>query len=320
MPVRKLYNGSPDLQGFSLAFAESHRDEKLARLAGQVTTDPRFRPNEPPFIRTSASRAGPGATSPLAGHDTALVELRAQAGSALVVPAHGPRWSSPNRARTSAGSGCRRRPEGSESNRRYTSLRLVEDPSALAWNFILSDWIFGGGRYTTGLRAPQNVPAFVNIRHRVEENGRVVHLGELSGDLRVIRDGEYWAAMFTDGLCDGCVTAEFSPPAGGPASMPQPQLPWSEVLPGFSIVAAPDFFPQFDPNDLARFNVYFFEGGAETTRAGAAFARTPSFSFRAGQSGPSRSPRIGGSRRRLRPRCRCRPRRTSGAAATTRGG
>lgn len=265
LPVRKLFSGSADLDGGALQFSQSHRDEKLFRLSTVVDLplEDGLDTRSPPFIRLSASKASGDREERLPQSTAELVRLEAFAGSVLVWPVPAPLVEQAFQN----GKVCKFRvpPEtgGTGSNRRYTSLRLIEQPGKLAQNFIYSDVIFGGGRHTTGFRAPQNVPAFVNIRHRVDADGTLAHLGENRGDIPRIQGGGYWAAMFVDNLCDGCITVQLTGKGGGVAA-----ARIAAALPAFSVVAAPDFFPQFDPNDLGKYDHHFLEGGTETASGG----------------------------------------------------
>lgn len=268
LPVRKLYDGCPHLHGHRLAFAESHRDEKLHRLMDFVDSPAgtRFEVDAPPFIRQCASLARPGEVATLRGHDTPLAGIAAMAGSAVVTPEPQPlvceAFQGPQRLRFIVPAE-KESHLGLTSNRRYTTLKLLEQPFMEVIDFVLSDFVFGGGRHTTGLRSPRNGPVFVNIRHEVIEGGQIRHIGNSRAELERIERGGYEAAMFVDGLCDGCVEAQLEPPA---TSAVLPLWLRERPRPAFSLVAAPDFFPRFDPVDLP--DEFFLEGGSESASGG----------------------------------------------------
>ena len=273
LPVRKLYDGCPHLHGHRLTFAESHRDEKLARLATRfvkLPSDSGLDPAQAPFIRESASRASPGRSESLGRQGDELARIGMMTGSALVTPS--PRalveeaWQGDRRLRFIVPP-AKERHLGLTSNRRYSTLKLVEQPLDEAIDFILSDFVFGGGRYTTGLRSPRNGPVFINIRHKVLADGSLQHIGNTRGGLHEVKCGGYEAAMFLDGLCDGCVEAELAEPADI-AARAIPDWLKKTPLAAYSIVAAPDFFPRFDPVDLNDRNKAFLEGGPETASGG----------------------------------------------------
>lgn len=264
MPVRKVYSGCPSIGRASLHFAESHRDEKLARLAAVEGLAPppelALVRNRPPFLRHSRSTTTSAGATPLPGHDSALVELEQVGSSVLIIPRAlealiEPAEQDNKRLRFKV-------PRGRRSNRRYTSLKLEEHGVRQILDFALSDVLIGRGG-TTGFRAPKYAPSFVNIRYKMDAaNETVHHLGPNEEALLETTDlGNYHAGLFVDGLCDGCVTAHFEVGQGGAA-------PARSILPAFSIVAAPDFFPEVDPLDLSDFDDMFLEGGTEAASGG----------------------------------------------------
>src|SRR6202008_2642859 len=74
----------------------------------------------------------------------------------------------------------------------------------------------------------------------------------------------FYAALFTDNICDGCITAD----TGNWKSDVIPKSILGHCLPAFSIVTAPDFFQLADTTDLEGFDrdspaggTNFYEGG-----------------------------------------------------------
>lgn len=112
---------------------------------------------------------------------------------------------------------------------------------------------------------PRGAPEYVNIRHRVEPDGRITVLGNAlpDGEYEAQLDaGGYQAAMFDDGVMDGAVWAVVD---GVPSAA------------AFVLVTAPDFFPRANEEDLQAFSEtdpargpshQFKEGGPKPLCAG----------------------------------------------------
>lgn len=291
LPVRKLVNGDPLIGASAIVFSQYHRDEKLHRLVTMEGRDWKrlalparipFACQAPPFLRvTSTSTAAPH--TPLTGDNTfgtaqQLVGLLPLRSSSLLLPVPAPLVREAVQRVDGREERLRFRVpphqvfhgQGGLSNRRYTTLKLIENPALEAGAFGMDDIVFGGGRPTTSFIAPRNGPTFVNIRYMVTENdgSAPVHLGPGCGvdyweDL--IRSGGYWAALFQDNLCDGCVSAKLaSGTPGADNTSFVKQLSLLEVLPAFSLVAAPDFMQLIDGRDLRNHHEHFLEGGPET--------------------------------------------------------
>ena len=290
LPVRKLINGDPLLEGFNVAFSQYHKDEKLFRLTTMEGADRKrielpaglpFDCCAPPFQRiTSTSTENPRA--PLLGDNTLgtaqqLVVLAPLRSSVLVAACPAPLVR--EAVQQVAGREERLRFKVPRyqtfhnkrlNNRRYTTLKLIENPALEATGFSVDDIVANDRNPITSFVAPRNGPTFVNIRYMVKEKdgSNPIHLGpgcEREDWETTIRCGGYWAAMFQDNLCDGCVNAELVP---APASVQRSSfvglLSGLERLPAFSLVAAPDFMQLVDGNDLNKFNDHFLEGGTKT--------------------------------------------------------
>lgn len=263
IPERKIFEGCSSLAGSALWFEQSHRDEKLQRMVDNAQMRlpaGRFDVRRAPFLRQSES-----STITVTNKSEDLVALQSSGSSVLLVPCDAalvrPAEQDGHRVRIMV-------PPFDHvlskelSNRRYTSLKLLKERLREAVDFFFSDVLFRGGRRTTGFRSPRNAPVFVNIRYEMEEQGNkpAVHIGADRQDLeRTVRNGCYWAGLFLDGLCDGCVVGRVEPGAGI-RSLP--------VLPAFSLVAAPDLFPKLDPLDLNDLDSMFLEGGTEAASGG----------------------------------------------------
>jgi hypothetical protein len=330
LPFRKLVNGDPYLAGMQVYFSESHKDEKLARLFRMnlhqykqkhlhMPKHVNFNLDAPPFTRVSCSTTKPhpgvkvGLDNTIGVPMQQLVVLKSVGSSVLLSSFPAPLVrdakqivnGKPERARFKV-------PRfksylfGKLTNRRYTTLKLLERPVKEATDFALSDVIYGGGRRTTEFHSPRNGPEFVNIRYKVsEEDGdHPQHLGPGVKDWEeTIHNGGYWAALFQDNLCDGCVHAGLTQlslvTSAAEADGLAPKLATLRVLPAFSLVSAPDFFSLVDPVDISDLDDSFLEGGTESISGARVRANphillpdtgTTAFPF------PSHLPRVSGSR------------------------
>ena len=168
---------------------------------------PGFDIAKPPFVRDSR------------GDD--LVELRREGASVLVVPRHHPtlvRTADQKNARSGKREVVRFvvPPRKGEANRFSTSLVIPSDGDV------------------------RHAPEYANIRHRVvrsvEGGLQVTDMQSLPERefTKVLKDGKYEAAHYTDDTCDGALVAV----VGGLAGVGN--------LAAYSLVSAPDFFPLAD--------------------------------------------------------------------------
>lgn len=242
VPVRKLFNGRPWPDGPDLTVRLRHRhvNEKLKRLCESergAEVGPEFDLSKPPFRIESADDLP---ESPIG--------LQHVGASGLVCPKHGDLIQ------------IARQPVGpanedkavtfkvppaalvhSRINRRYTSLLVADNRWELAYEALLDlfgnvmNWLGVGSRFPR----PRNAPEFVNIRHSFQ--------GDVLTDMRhdppehdrfmdATRwpDAGYRAVLFADGCADGCVSAVVIGERTG------------TVIPAYSVVAPPDFFPCVD--------------------------------------------------------------------------
>lgn len=110
--------------------------------------------------------------------------------------------------------------------------------------------------------APRNKPLFVNITNKMNQPGGTYSPLVKTYDQRfeqTINEGNYYAPLFEDSICDGRVEADIS-------NLSLNNLPGisKKALPAFSVVTAPDFFPQVDPLDLAAYDIAPGTGGRES--------------------------------------------------------
>ncbi|CAB3751654.1 hypothetical protein [Paraburkholderia solisilvae] len=125
-------------------------------------------------------------------------------------------------------------------NRHYTSLQVPSSKTRLAIEAVFAEFehVLPSVLYPLPKVRPRAAPEFVNMRHRVEPDGRITVLGNTlpPGEYEAQLDaGGFEAAMFDDGTMDGAVWADID---GVPASA------------AFVLVTAPDFFPRADEEDL----------------------------------------------------------------------
>ena len=133
------------------------------------------------------------------------------------------------------------------ANRRFTTMRIITN----LWKLVLAaidevrqqffpHFAPGWLRFPE----PRNAPEFINIRHKSREDGtytdmrahpvdRLAFLGEVG-------KGGYRAQLFLDHCTEGVVTIRIA------------ELAERAVLPAYSIVAAPDFYPYADQAELQR--------------------------------------------------------------------
>ncbi|HZV70765.1 MAG TPA: hypothetical protein VFG10_14520 [Saprospiraceae bacterium] len=251
-PVRKVFQHDLLFGEGRLTFGEEHRSEKLAKLAEH--TDLKFYRDIKPTIRDSAYLIvqDPKITQVnssflVVSQPRELIRLAKEGNKALyfLVPTMIPGEEYPE-------------------NRYFTSFNTqnVEDVELLV--------PVGPGNYQkipNKYNEPRTQPLFLNITHELDslnQNGYREVLKDSAFEKR-INDGLYQAPLFEDSICEGRVTARIintQPDALNGVS--------GECLPAFSIVTAPDFFPQVDNFDLVAFDVNpgssrgisnFYEGG-----------------------------------------------------------
>lgn len=249
VPVRKLFNGTECIEHFNIGLDYGHRHvgEKLRRAVKALLPLrmlPRGPLHQPPFVLrcefpAPASEAAPSST---------WVRFESVGASRLVVPQPQALVSAVDEPLAGwHGFHVGRQLTIAIANRRYTTLRLFSDP----WRLFLAgidelrksyfphfapNWL----RYPE----PRNVPEFVNIRHTRHKDGHWTDMRQEPADrdafLKRVAAGDYHARAFTDHCAEGVVSVRVT---GWKAH---------RVLPAFSIIAAPDFFPYADQAELQR--------------------------------------------------------------------
>ncbi|WPU99205.1 hypothetical protein SNE26_24640 [Mucilaginibacter sp. cycad4] len=255
-PIRKIFDGDEMIGGANLVFHESHINEQLEKLDrnGGVVIPAQFKRGQAPFVKTNRSHVTQG--QPPQG-DGELISLRTAGSSVLVSPVPAPlvKKATQNGKIVYFQVDKIKGGDGFKSDRRYTSLKLLNKRVSDIADFVLTEGIYPKYK-ATRFSAPRNAPMFVNIRNRmINSNSTTENLGAETKDFEaLIKEGGYNTALFEDNICEGCVTAVITGQK-------------LKVLPAFSLSTAPDFFPLSDSYDLTdydeRGNSSFLEGGVE---------------------------------------------------------
>lgn len=285
-PIRKLFNGDPLLEGKQLFFSESHRNEKLRRvmmveaLQSNVTANI-FRLSEPPFVRETASSTNPTSTLNNSDKwDKTLVQLETHGSSVtlasipdiLVRRAFQDVAGKQERVRLKIPAKLSPDKYG-HTNRRYTSFKIIskEGNRKDAWDIIWENTIYRQ-KNLTNYHVPRNAAMFMNIREQLDEQGNIKqYLGPGAPNLQAEIDKSYWVGLFEDSLCDGCICAELGTSGENANSNPLDKI---SVLPAFSVVTAPDFFPYFSSDAIKHYEKLFLLGGVNDM-GGARFRANP---------------------------------------------
>jgi hypothetical protein len=113
---------------------------------------------------------------------------------------------------------------------------------------------------------PRNKPMYLNLSHKVKQDSLIVGRNRTNNDSF---EKEIYSTIMTpifeDNLCDGYVAAAVAIPASNTLA----EVFSRGALNAFSIITAPDFFPQVDDYDFQQFDIapgasktsLFYEGG-----------------------------------------------------------
>lgn len=248
-PVRKLF---PDecLPGLRLTLKYGHRHvgEKLKRAVAArwgVRPSPSGDPDSAPYAVCCQE---PDAATP-AGPDAPAVTLKRSGAAVLLMPTARPMIEPV----TPANYGVRgfRVPARWRlvplANRRFTTMRII----TCLWTLVLAAIDEVRHQYFPHFAPgwlrfpePRNAPEFINIRHKVHENGTCTdmraHPVNRQDFLAEVGKGGYRAQLFLDHCTEGVVTIRIA------------ELAEHAVLPAYSVVAAPDFYPYADQAELQR--------------------------------------------------------------------
>ncbi len=253
-PIRKVFQHDLLFGEAKLDFHEMHKSEKLAKLA--VHTELKFYNNIKPTIRDS---------SYLIVQDRKTTEVNS---SFLVI-------SQPRELIRPAKEGNKALyfwvpamipgEDGYSRNRYFTSFNTqeVQDVELLVP-------VKGKHKYDkipNQYNEPRTQPLFLNISHEQDTLNATGYREVLKDGAFEDRlnDGLFQAPLFEDSICEGTVNAKIV--IGNEAALKGLS---ANCLPAFSIVTAPDFFPQVDNFDLMVYDVApgkevdvsnFYEGG-----------------------------------------------------------
>lgn len=133
------------------------------------------------------------------------------------------------------------------ANRRFTTMRIITN----LWKLVLAAVDEVRQQYFPHFAPgwlrfpePRNAPEFINIRHKAREDGTYTdmraHPVERQAFLGEVGKGGYRAQLFLDHCTEGVVTIRIA------------ELAEHAVLPAYSVVAAPDFYPYADQAELQR--------------------------------------------------------------------
>lgn len=283
-PIKKI----SQTEHYDIEFGEYHVNEKLLKLkeytydGTTMELNPGLDFNRPPFLRVSASNDSNQSIdgSKHKPGDT-LLELKRKGDSVLLASLPAPlireaeqdeklislkvprSWKIKGKPKVKT--------KIAHVNRRHSSLKMPNENGHEVANVFLADFIGRRNRRISSLRSPKISPLFVNIKFELKDRAtkQIDHIDGLSYKNEAfdqkIKKGAYDALLFEDSICDGCVSARFIPQ--GQAT----EFDEVKILPAFSLVTAPDFFPFIDSNDLRAYyqtlhksintDQDFFEGG-----------------------------------------------------------
>ena len=273
LPLRKIYKNDMLLGGGQVYFSESHLSERLARLwnNNQIKTADKvgFDPKVAPFIRKSSSTTDPSVDQK-GEMDKNLVQLREIGSSVLLSSVPRPLvWRS---FQETSNGRQRLRIKIQErkglkyfTNRRYSTYRLLKNAKKYrdGYDIILSKYLYPR-TIVTNYHAPRNEPMFFNIREIVSEQDGTIerHLSETLDNLEKETNKGNWIGLFEDNICEGCISVSISKQPGS-TSILMGHISVLNILPAYSIVTAPDFFPLVESYDLRNYVDLFTSGGVE---------------------------------------------------------
>lgn len=256
-PERKIFMGDPAIGGASFVFGERHRSEGLRRLATvanlAIRSEDQFLPGQsapkpdaskpdlqrPPFFCMSSTI---GEKKLASEHNTDLVVIERRGSSALL----GSPPAELIRPATQGESGRLYFQVTPQAKWRYTTINLLQTTHGRLLNSEESDAFIEDrfrGVNANRFNAPRNAPMFINARYRRSPHG-VEHMSMDESERIYATQAPYWAALFEDSICDGCVVVAFE---NARTSTWISKLP---LRPAFSIVTAPDFLPSVAGVDL----------------------------------------------------------------------
>ncbi len=265
-PIRKIY----DDDIFKVKFAQYHLNQKLYKFSQfelhgkkieDVNINAKWNVQSYPFKRINSMDEK---SSPLINHmtDSKFVELKRKGSSVLLS-------SMPNnliRVAQQSGNFLSFYVEP-KWERRYNALKLNNKKNTDIYDSFFTEFVFRRNRLTSRFKAMRNAPLFINIKFQDNKEG-IVHIDEKNSQMEdTINNGAYNALLFEDNMCDGCVSASLTLKTSDNNKLFDLIKSNTEVNSAFSIVAAPDFFPFLDSNDIRKYyhsNIDSFENTIKT--------------------------------------------------------
>lgn len=237
IPIRKLFNDDVLLDSQPIAFAEKHLTVKIAR----VLEDDKYRRNSDTLVKHEAVNSSFWVSSIA---EPLIKPVTVSQNSALLIK-NKVKYETGNRYFTS-------KYNGGGSN-------VVEDIEIYDWET--------GSRKLNLYKYPRTLPMYLNLSHVVKQDSMIVYVPrKVNGDFeRDIYKDLSDVPLFYDNICEGSVIASLKvPPSNSLYAIAQ-----KDIVGAYSIITAPDFFPQVDDFDLQKFDTnpggektsLFFEGG-----------------------------------------------------------
>ncbi|WP_407264904.1 hypothetical protein R5N98_12620 [Tenacibaculum maritimum] len=263
-PIMKLYNTS----NINVEFSEFHINEKLYKLSQfeydneKIKLNGNFKLNQSPFTRISCTNDNNDKLD-LHNDTDEIVKLKRFSSSVLLIP-------TPKELVTLAKQDnqniafyvTKTWKKNNQSNRRYKAFKVTDSKTKEIYDAVFTDFIFRRKRRTSRFRAPKNAPLFVNIKHETNENSTIPLDNIFPNFEKKIKNGGYYAQLFEDNISDGCVSAKLK--------LNNENFISDDIMSAFSLVTAPDFFPNLDSNDIRNYYMskkikmdeHFLEGGS----------------------------------------------------------
>lgn len=244
-PIRKIFNDDMLTGNAGIQFTEMHKSEKLQKLS--LTKG----------ITMKALKPKPRFSKDLVVQDE---KIRNAGSSFLVISKHNDLIRPAREDGQILFFKVPKFVEKPYPNRYFTAFctQEVEDVELLEGSLH---------RIYNKYQAPRNQPLFVNITNKVTQDTTYAALPKTKDKAfeNEMKKGNYYAPLFEDSICDGSVNVDIS-------SLKLDKLNGiaKKCLPAFSIVTAPDFFPQVDPLDFEMYDIspgtsrkesHFYEGG-----------------------------------------------------------
>jgi len=247
LPVRKLFKDDLLVRSAPLHFEEFHKSEKLEKFS--KLKDIQMWQGRMPKPRFSKDLIVQDAEQRISGSSFLVISQAAPMIRSAREDGHALFFKVPPEKKLEY------------ENRYFTALctQQVE-------NVELLDGKDPVARIFNTYRTPRNQPMFVNITNEQVDDSlyQPIPMDAHEAFEDKLYAGKYYAPLFEDSICDGRVRAAIDP-----FSLDKLKGINSDCLPAFSIVTAPDFFPEVDPLDFEDYDVppglskesNFYEGG-----------------------------------------------------------